>query len=133
ALFANVADVAFDPAGPRLVVGGRRLYTWDLATGARGYWGAGPSVFARLFAALGARARWVRAVDIAGGRLAWASAREPIIHLWDVAENREREPLPAAAAVTRLAFAPDGRHLAVAAGRHFALWDVPGRRRLADG
>jgi WD40 repeat protein len=49
-----------------------------------------------------------------------------IIRLWDVASRRERARLPGTTGrPDALAFSPDGRFLAAAAGRTLWVWDVP--------
>jgi WD40 repeat protein/tRNA A-37 threonylcarbamoyl transferase component Bud32 len=55
--------------------------------------------------------------------LASGGGRDGTARLWDVASGRERAVLRHAGVVESVAFAPDGKTLAVLAGRRVYLWD----------
>jgi WD40 repeat protein/tetratricopeptide (TPR) repeat protein len=59
-----------------------------------------------------------------GRQVAIADA-EGAVHVWDVQTGKAvGEPISAGAAITTLAFTPDGKRLLAAAGPHVFLWDI---------
>ena len=123
-----VNGVAFDPATGVLAAAQRDgvIRLWDVTrrevVGELGSVGA-PSVLTVAF-------------DPGGGRLASATV-DGIVQLWDLATMEGREIMNVTTVeggnVSALAFSPDGRRLAVAAGVLVAEWDLDAGRLLGTG
>jgi WD40 repeat protein len=128
-----VLALAFAPDGRTLASGGTdtRVRLWDVATGK-----GGPS--------LPGHATSVSAMAFApDGRTLATGDWDGVVKLWDVATGVERTTLVAATekgtgvkffneVTVALAFAPDGRTLAVGVDQTVELWDVATGRVLAS-
>jgi WD40 repeat protein len=111
-------SVAASPGGKVLATAGRgsgQVQLWDAATG-------------KPLQALGAKAQWGQPAFSPDGKLLAALAEKTAVALFDVAGGKQLAGLDAPPAeVSCLAFAPDGRTLAVG-GDDLRLWDITARK-----
>src|SRR5262249_49352767 len=119
---SGVTSLAFTPDGKSLVTCGEDgcVRVWDLASGK-----------GRTFCTLENEALWAVRLSRAGGRLATISYKG-VVRVWDFAAGKEQLVIRKGRAnekLESLAFAPDGKFLAVGTDRgDVQVWDLEAKK-----
>lgn len=120
---STVVSVAFTPDGTGVVSGGvdRKVSLWEAGTGKE----------ARSFGETGKLDVIVGVAVSPDGKLVAAGGRRGEVVLWDLATGQEKKRLPTDGyRLAALAFAPDGKGLAVASKSTTRFWDVAEGKEL---
>jgi WD40 repeat protein len=115
------SGLAFVPGRSALLTATRDLYWWDIAS---------PPGEARTIAV--GQSVLSLGVTPDGRTAALGRYFEPAVTIWDLTEFRHARALPQRATPVAVAFAPDGRYLAVIAGWRVVVWDWADGREVSQ-